>query len=262
MLGIKIGEHLMNDEFKTINISIELMSFNDIVRLAVYLSNSIHEERPHIYTYTSNKLNIYYLTLRRFLYGFKPLIITFFVKNDQRIKLPYLEYSKNPTERIIPVDASKLVDPSKTYIAIYKTISDSLVTSLFKEESESNRESVLDISEDWISKIKINKLDELTRIAFFSQNLILTKELSSDLYLYITGFPIPVLGVAISESIYSPIFYCIASTPLSKNRLARFIVYKEDESEIEFKLGADISDNEVPLIYIKNHPLGKFDIES
>jgi len=249
----------MNSELQTINVFVELISFDDLVRLAVYLSGSIGEDRPHIYIYSDNKLFTYYLTLRQFIHGFRPLVITFFVKNDQEVKMPYLEYSKGPIERIVPIDASKLIDPSKTYVAIYRIISGSIIKNQIKKDSEDAYGSIFVLTGDWIDKVRINRLEDLTRLAFLARSLILAKELSSDSYLYITGFPIPVLGVAISESIYSPIFYCIASKPLSRNKLARFIVYKEDESGLEFKLGADITDNEVPLIYIRNHPFGKFD---
>ncbi len=239
------------------NVSLELISLADLVRLTVHLSQIIDDEKPHIYLQRHNQYSVLFFTMSQFIYGFKPLMITFFVRLEKSISKQYIEYSKSPIERIRFIDISQLNDPTKIYIALYKTRNMLGALNPFNNGEKSDNELI----SGWIYKIKINKLSELVRLSLISQNLIFAKAASNNAYIYFTGFPIPIFGAVISESLFSPIFYSIHSKPLREDKLAKFIIYRENNEKtgLEFKLGVDISENAVPLIYVKNNPLGNFD---
>ncbi len=237
---------------------IKLNSLRDLIRLTAFLSPLLGIERPYIFLIHNDEKRVYFFAIKQFAYGYKPLIIYFYHEAKKEIQKKYVEYSKNEVEQIRFIESSEIRDPTKTYIAIYKVKKLNLILDPFKEDISKNIISVSTLSQEWVPKIKFMNLNELVRTAFVARNLLMVQKLSEDKYIYFTGLPAPITGLLIEEFIYGPVFYCISDPPLVGDNLAFFVSYNEiaDEKKLEFKLGVDILENAVPLIYVKNHPLG------
>ena len=247
----------LSTEYRILKTSIELPSLNDLVRLSVHIFNKMKLRNPYIYLQQQEKLWIYFIKLSHFFPSNRPLMVTYFYRGKKPPRAPYIEYSSERREKLRFVDISELTNPAVTYVAIYQSDNFSIFADPFRDDPSKNIIYQDKIDLEGIDFIYINRFIDLVRVASDTDNILLAMKVNGEIYLYVSGFPIPITNISVGNFSVNPIFYTKGPAPMIDEKLATFIKYVEKDVEDErftFCLGINKIERFVPIIYVKNLP--------
>lgn len=248
---------MLESKYEIVKTSIELTSMLDLVRLSVFAFKKLRIRYPFLLATKREGAWVYFIKFSHHLPEIQPLMVTYYYKSKKKHGKPYIEYIAEKREKMRYITVEEMTNPAIDYVGLYEVSKTSITAHPFKEDEQKGVKYVDEIKLDSLEFIEIEEFSELVRIASDTENIIFSIKKSDDEYIYLTGFPFPVINASVGDFALTTILYAKGPKPVVQDKIAGFVKYvekTETEEQTIFQLGVDILGRTVPIVHVKRFP--------